>query len=83
MGDRLDYVLSSAVSVASPWTAVGRQGAPDGEAPNDDVNSSVASTGFDEAISVGELYKIGSAIAICTTALRPLLLHRWTAETRA
>ena len=70
VGDRLDYVLSSSVSVSSPWTASGGgEGAPDGEAPNEDVNSSVASrqVGFDEAISVGELYKIGSAIAICTS----------------
>ena len=70
VGDLITYTLSSELSGLTPFTSgtAGTPGAPVASIDSNDINSAVASrqVGHDEAISVGELYKIGSAIAICT-----------------
>ena len=61
------YTLSSELEQGHPLLGHrGTPGAPAASIDSNDINSAVAQVGHDEAISVGELYKIGSAIAICT-----------------
>ena len=65
-GSVVKYELSSAVSFNGNFSATGQ-----GQTANisaNDANSAVAARqqSFDESIVVGELYKIGSAIAVCT-----------------
>lgn len=71
VGDLLTYQLDSALSRSTPYSSgtAGSPGAPVGSVDVADINSAVASrqVGHDEVLSVGELYKIGSAIAICTS----------------
>lgn len=62
---RLDSALSRNGDFIQPPPAGGTER---GEISPNDGNQGVASrqTGFDEAITIGELYRIGSALAICT-----------------
>ena len=70
VGALVKYELDSAIAQTGflTYTATGNvAGTTTAELNYEDVNSAVASrqTAFDEAIVIGELYKIGSAIAIC------------------
>ena len=64
VGDVVNYQIQRQVSREDPFESINGVGSIGSE----DINASVASrqVGFDEAISVGELYKIGSALAICS-----------------
>lgn len=69
VGDIIRYEINSAVSRAGNYTANGGgQGAANAVVQPTDINQAVASrqVSFDEALTEGELYKIGSALAICT-----------------
>ena len=69
-GDLINYTLDSTLSREEPFVFEGDSdaGAPSASIDSNDINSAVASrqVAHDEVLSVGELYKIGSAIAICT-----------------
>jgi hypothetical protein len=72
VGDQVFYRLDSNVSFADDFqrfdTSADAVGSLTATLSANDVNSSVASrqTSFDEAIVLGELYRVGSALAICT-----------------
>ena len=71
VGDVIQYVLNSQLSRQADFTftVTGNVvGDTTAEISNNDANSAVAArqSGFDENIVVGELYRIGSALAICT-----------------
>lgn len=67
VGDTLTYTLYTSTDQNRLFTEVNPNGA-DGEETCGDVAQAVAGRqrNWDEAISIGELYRIGSAIAICT-----------------
>ena len=72
VGDVIQYVLNSQLSRAADFTyAVGGNvvGDRNSELSSGDANSAVAArqNNFDENIVVGELYRIGSVLAICTS----------------
>ena len=69
-GSVVQYRLESAVSFGGTftYTSTADFGANTATLTANDVNNAVASRqqGFDENIVIGELYKIGSALCICT-----------------
>ena len=71
-GSTVTYVLSSTEPYTDEFivdlSGAGVVGTAEAKLSAEDVNNSVASrqTGFDQEIVVGELYKIGSALAVCT-----------------
>lgn len=67
VGDTLTYTLFTSSDLNRVFTEVNPQGA-DGEATCGDVAQAVAGRqrNWDESLSIGELYRIGSAVAICT-----------------
>ena len=70
VGASVTYTLSSALSRSGDFIQAPPAGGTErGELSPDDGNQAVASrqTSFDEAITIGELYRIGSALAICTS----------------
>ncbi len=70
VGDVLDYLIdrSSEGDRVFTQTGNGAGGQKPAELNNSDVGSSIASLQrtYDEDINVGDLYRIGSALAICT-----------------
>ncbi len=67
VGDTVTYTLYTSSDLNRTFTQVNPNGA-DGEETCGDVAQSVAGRqrNYDEAISLGEQYRVGSAIAICT-----------------
>lgn len=67
VGDSVEYVLYQ----DSDWTTLfdTYTNPPNGEAECKDVASSVAGRqrGWDDKLIIGELYKVGSALAVCTS----------------
>ena len=53
----------------------GGSGQEDGEVGNEDTAATIASIqrGYDEMINIGEMYRIGSALAICTSRQDPFI----------
>jgi hypothetical protein len=70
VGNQITYQLNPAVSFGGTFTfnSGADFGATVATLTANDVNTSVAARqqSFDEAITIGELYKIGSALCICT-----------------
>lgn len=67
VGDELTYTLFTSTDQDRVFTEVNPNGA-DGEAGCGDVAQAVAGRqrGWDEALSIGDMYRIGSAVCICT-----------------
>ena len=67
VGDELTYTLFTSTDQDREFIEVNPNGA-DGEARCADVAQAVAGRqrGWDEALSIGDLYRIGSAVCICT-----------------
>ena len=67
VGDQLTYTLFTSTDQDRVFTEVNPNGA-DGEAGCADVAQAVAGRqrGWDEALSIGDMYRIGSAVCICT-----------------
>lgn len=70
VGDVLNYSLLNSSDAGVVFTSVNSDG-PNGEETCRDVAQNVASRqrGWDDTITVGELYKIGSALAVCSSRL--------------
>ena len=70
VGNQITYQLNSAVSFGGTFTftSAADAGATVATLTANDINTSVASRQqeFDSALVIGELYKIGSALCICT-----------------
>jgi len=67
VGDTITYTIYASTDNARTFTQTNPNGA-DGEETCGDVAQSVAGRqrNYDEAISLGEQYRVGSAVAICT-----------------
>jgi hypothetical protein len=67
VGDVLDYSLLNSSDARVVFTAANPDG-PNGEETCRDVAQNVASRqrGWDDSITIGEVYKIGSALAVCS-----------------
>jgi hypothetical protein len=68
VGDVLTYSLLNSSDAAVVFTSANDDG-PNGEETCRDIAQNVASRqrGWDDSITVGELYKIGSALAVCSS----------------